>query len=114
MTITENLPTGAPELVPARMLNEFAYCPRLCYLEWVQGEFAHSAETMDGRFQHRRVDQPGGDLPPRAQVDSSPAPEDGDGQLERIHARSVMLSDEGLGRSRASTWWRRRGRAPSR
>ena len=22
-----------PELIPARMLNEFAYCPRLAYLE---------------------------------------------------------------------------------
>ena len=22
------------------MVNEFAYCPRLAYLEWVQGEFA--------------------------------------------------------------------------
>ena len=31
------------ELVPARMLNEFAYCPRLCYMEWVQGEFRDSA-----------------------------------------------------------------------
>ena len=28
---------GAPELVPARMLNEYTYCPRLCYMEWVQG-----------------------------------------------------------------------------
>lgn len=28
-----------PELIPARMLNEFAYCPRLCYLEWVQQEW---------------------------------------------------------------------------
>ena len=24
-----------PELVPARMLNEYANCPRLAYLEWV-------------------------------------------------------------------------------
>jgi len=30
------------DLIPARMLNEFAYCPRLCYIEWVQGEFADS------------------------------------------------------------------------
>ena len=51
------------ELVPARMLNEFAYCPRLCYLEWVQGEFAHSADTVDGRFVHRRVDRESGSLP---------------------------------------------------
>jgi CRISPR/Cas system-associated exonuclease Cas4 (RecB family) len=34
------------EFLPARMLNEFAYCPRLCYLEWVQGEFADGAGTI--------------------------------------------------------------------
>ena len=33
-----------PELIPARMLNELAYCPRLAYLEWVQGEFADNLE----------------------------------------------------------------------
>ncbi len=88
MAVTGNVverKAGA-ELVPARMLNEFAYCPRLCYLEWVQGEFAHSEDTLDGRFQHRRVDRPSGDL-------SGPDPGD-DGV---IHARSVLLSDEGLG-----------------
>lgn len=40
-------------LLPVRMLNEFAYCPRLAYLEWVQGEFADSADTMEGRFHHQ-------------------------------------------------------------
>ena len=78
--------SGVPELIPARMLNEFAYCPRLAYLEWVQGEFAHSEDTLDGRFQHRRVDQPSGDL------------QRVDGQSEStIHARSVLLSDDSLG-----------------
>lgn len=24
-----------PALLPVRMLNEFVYCPRLFYLEWV-------------------------------------------------------------------------------
>lgn len=86
--------TGVPELVPARMLNEFAYCPRLCYLEWVQGEFAHSADTIDGRFQHRRVDQPSGNLalPPP----SPPSDDDADAG-DKIHARSVTLSDDALG-----------------
>ena len=86
--------TAVPELVPARMLNEFAYCPRLCYLEWVQGEFAHSADTSDGRFQHRRVDQPTGNLalPPP----SSPSDDDADAG-DKIHARSVTLSDDVLG-----------------
>jgi len=90
-------PAGAPDLVPARMLNEYTYCPRLCYMEWVQGEFAHSADTLDGRFQHKRVDRPAGDLPARERNGEPPGPEDEDGQPERIHARSVMLSDEELG-----------------
>jgi CRISPR-associated protein Cas1 len=70
-----------PELVPARMLNEFAYCPRLAYLEWVQGDFADSADTVDGRFHHRRVDRETGALPDPA-----------DAAGEVLHARSVMLS----------------------
>ncbi len=88
---------SAPELVPARMLNEYTYCPRLCYMEWVQGEFAHSADTLDGRFQHKRVDRPAGDLPARERNGESPGPDDEDAQPEKIHARSVMLSDQGLG-----------------
>ena len=79
-------PEAPTELVPARMLNEFAYCPRLSYLEWVQGEFEHSEDTVDGRFQHRRVDRPSGDLP---DADSS--------EPTTFHARSVLLSDETLG-----------------
>lgn len=74
-----------PELIPARMLNEFAYCPRLAYLEWVQGDFADSADTVDGRHQHRRVDKEGGDLPTADQL----AP---DGEGEKLHARSIYLS----------------------
>jgi CRISP-associated protein Cas1 len=70
-----------PDCAPARMVNEFAYCPRLAYLEWVQGDFEDSADTVEGRTQHRRVDAEGGALP---------APEDAEG--ERIHARSVWLS----------------------
>lgn len=80
------LPEGQPE-IPARMLNEYVYCPRLAYLEWVQGEWADSAETVDGRYQHRRVDKPAGDLP---------APTD-DGEDERIHARSITLASPRLG-----------------
>ena len=82
--------TAVPELVPARMLNEYAYCPRLCYLEWVQGEFAHNADTVDGRFQHRRVDRPTGNL-------ALPPPDDDADAADEIHARSVLLSDEALG-----------------
>jgi len=44
------------DLIPASMLAAFAYCPRLCYLQFVQGEFLDSAELAEGRFQHRFVD----------------------------------------------------------
>lgn len=46
-----------PQL-PARMLNEFVYCKRLFYLEWVDGEFADNAHTVEGQTVHRRVDTP--------------------------------------------------------
>ena len=51
-------------LIPARMLNEYVYCPRLAYLEWVQKEFEDSSDTVQGRHVHRRVDKQGGSLPP--------------------------------------------------
>ena len=86
-----------PDLVPARMLNEYAYCPRLAYLEWVQGEFADSVDTVEGRFQHRRVDRPSGELPALPAEDSLD-PAAGDAQsMETVHARSVLLSDTTLG-----------------
>ena len=72
-----------PEVVPARMLNEFIYCPRMAWLEWVQGDFVDSADTVEGRCHHRRVDQPTGSLP---------APEELTEGQERLHARSVHLS----------------------
>ena len=50
-------------LIPARMLNEFVYCPRLAYLEWVQKEWESSSDTVEGRHVHRRVDTRGGSLP---------------------------------------------------
>lgn len=71
------------KLIPARMLNEFAYCPRLCYIEWIDGEFVDSADTVDGRFQHRRVDS-----------DVGKVTED---ESETIHARSVSLTSEKVG-----------------
>ena len=41
-------PVELPDYLPARMLNEFVYCPRLFFYEWVEGVFAHSADTVDG------------------------------------------------------------------
>jgi hypothetical protein len=46
MTPAVTTADASPGLLPARMLNEFAYCPRMCYLDWVQGEFAESVDTF--------------------------------------------------------------------
>ncbi|MYE25903.1 MAG: CRISPR-associated endonuclease Cas1 [Chloroflexi bacterium] len=79
------------------MLNEYAYCPRLAYLEWVQGEFEDSVDTVEGSFQHRRVDRPSGTLPVRSADDAADLPDEDGDEHETIHARSVMLSDNALG-----------------
>ena len=75
-----------PDLIPVRMLTQYAYCKRLAYMEWVQGEFEYNADVADGKYQHRKVDRPSG----RKKMEQGNAD-------EKIHARSVMLSDAGLG-----------------
>jgi CRISPR-associated protein Cas1 len=76
--------TEVPELVPARMLNEYAYCPRLFFLEWVDRLWAPSGDTAEGDRLHRRADAGGGAVPPP-----------GEGEVRA--ARSVELSSEKLG-----------------
>jgi len=83
------LPAGTP-LLPARMLNEYVYCPRLAYLEWVQGEWADSADTIEGRHVHRRVDKARGKPP-------APEPAEDDAQAAKIHVHSLELSSDALG-----------------
>jgi len=60
---------GVLPLLPARMLNEFVYCPRLFYLEWVRGHWDENEYTIEGSDIHRRVDTPKGVAPePDAEV----------------------------------------------
>jgi len=66
------------------MLNEYVYCPRLAYLEWVQGEFAQSADTVEGQILHHRVDRRSGGLPAASAEEPI------------IHATSVSLSSPEL------------------
>jgi CRISPR-associated protein Cas1 len=65
------------------MLNEFTYCPRLFYYEWVEQLFADSADTVEGSLRHEKLDRRSDPLPA--------AEEAGD---ERIHSKSVMLSSD--------------------
>jgi CRISPR/Cas system-associated endonuclease Cas1 len=39
------------------MVNEYVYCPRLFFYEWVEGLFRESADTVEGKLQHKRVDK---------------------------------------------------------
>jgi CRISP-associated protein Cas1 len=73
-----------PPLIPARMLNEFTFCERLFFLEWVDRLWTGNADTVEGDYQHRRVDAGGG---------AAPLPAEGDLKA----ARSVELSSERLG-----------------
>ena len=68
------------------MVNEFVYCPRLFFCEWVEGLFRDSADTIEGRVQHRRVDKKAAELPDAESL----------GSEEKIHARSVTLTSERL------------------
>ncbi len=77
----------SPDLLPARMLNEFTYCPRLFYLEWVQGEFSDSADTLDGHRVHRRVDEEKG---------AAPAPEEWTEGL-KVRAKAISVSSARIG-----------------
>lgn len=88
LALTYPLAAGAEvPLLPARMVNEFVYCPRLAYLEWVQGEWAENADTAEGRVAHRRTDSPRGAMPEAEELD----------EATRIHARSITLASESLG-----------------
>jgi CRISPR-associated protein Cas1 len=66
------------------MLNELAYCPRLFYLEWVEGQWRSNHFTEDGNRVHRRVDTPSG-VPPEP------------GEEAPTVVRSLDLSDPDLG-----------------
>src|SRR5271154_860239 len=73
-----------PDYLPARMVNEFVYCPRLFFYEWVEGVFPASADTVEGELRHEKLE-----------TRADPLPQPGAG--ERIHSRSVMLSSDTYG-----------------
>src|ERR1700676_5769002 len=79
--------TAETPLLPARMINEYVYCPRLAFLEWVDGEWADSGDTEEGRRAHVRVDSGCGKLPAPCETEEQPD----------FVARSVTLASERLG-----------------
>lgn len=86
----------AQDLLPVRMLNEYAYCPRLFHLMHVEGRMEVNEFVAEGRHVHRRVDKLDHVLPD-ADGDDKPSegPDDGDEPPEI--SRSVPLGSESLG-----------------
>jgi CRISPR-associated protein Cas1 len=81
-------PSQAEErLLPARMLNELVYCPRLFWLEHVAGEWEDNSDTVAGKSVHRRVDRKVDEFAPADQL----AP-------DLVKARSVTVAsiEEGV------------------
>ena len=72
-----------PDYLPARMINEHVYCPRLFYFEQVEGVFVDNEHTVEGSVQHKRVDKEGR---------SAPAPDED--PEEPVVVRSITLSSE--------------------
>jgi CRISP-associated protein Cas1 len=81
-----------PDYLPARMVNEFVYCPRLFFYEWVEGVFRENPETIEGSVQHNRVDGRSSALP----QPSDASDDDTSDATKKIHARSVTLSSDRL------------------
>ncbi len=104
-----------PQQIPARMLNEFVYCQRLFYYEFVEGVFVESADTLRGGAIHQRVDSGTGALPKAKRKSEADKPKEVEGttgdaaqsasketesqntQPETIHSRSVQMGSERLG-----------------
>lgn len=45
-------------VMPVRRLNNFVFCQRLFYFQWVENIFQESADTVAGSNVHRNVDAP--------------------------------------------------------
>ena len=76
-----------PDYLPARMLNEYVYCPRLFYYMWVDNIFAHNRETVEGSLRHSKIDARQDGLIPADELDDE----------HKLHSRSVTLSSDTYG-----------------
>jgi CRISP-associated protein Cas1 len=72
------------DLIPVRALNQVTYCPRLYWLQYVEGLMVVNEHVEDGVVKHGRVNDPKAALRPRKERDT-------------IHTRSVALASEALG-----------------
>jgi CRISPR-associated protein Cas1 len=80
----------AQPIMPVRRLNNFVYCPRLFYFQWVENIFQESADTVAGSLLHRNVDAP-------SRLDDEKAKALAENLPEGARLRSLRLESEALG-----------------
>jgi CRISPR-associated protein Cas1 len=76
-----------PPLMPVRRLQNYAYCPRQFYYQWVESVFLENADTTEGSAVHRQTDKPSA-LPEDPKELELP---------EGARLRSLALESEALG-----------------
>ena len=92
------LPAAPVDLLPLRMLNEYAYCPRLFHFMHVEGRWEDNQFTVEGRHAHRRVDALDHVLPEaQGKGDKVEKEQEVAGDEPMVVVRSVPLASELLG-----------------
>lgn len=77
-------------VMPVRRLNNYVYCPRLFYFQWVENIFQESADTVAGSHVHRNVDAP-------SRLEDEKAKALGENLPEGAKLRSLRLESDTLG-----------------
>ncbi len=76
--------------MPVRRLQNYLYCPRQFYLQWVENIFEENADTATGTALHRQADQP-------SKLDDDKASALREGLPEGAKLRSLRLESATLG-----------------
>ncbi len=77
-------------IMPVRRLNNYVYCPRLFYYQWVENIFQESSDTVAGSHAHRNVDAP-------SRYDEEKQKALADNLPEGARLRSLRIESESLG-----------------
>src|SRR5690606_11784579 len=81
-------------LLPVRRLHNYVYCPRLCYLQWVENLFVENADTVAGEAAHRNVDRPSAFDDEKKEALAADLPEGA--RLRSLHLPSEQLRLTGI------------------
>jgi CRISPR-associated protein Cas1 len=92
--VTTHDENEAQPLLPVRRLHNYVYCPRLCYLQWVENLFVENEDTVAGTAAHRNVDQPTSFNDEKKEMLSKDLPEGA--RLRSAHLTSETLRLTGI------------------